>query len=81
MQGFDGAPEHTRDVRRREADALCDLGLVQVLAEAQTQGLSLAVGESAHEAFGGGGVLGEQEVGLVDGEAVGGGARVLLVSG
>ena len=57
-QPRDGLPQQPRDVHLREADAVADLGLREVLFEAQPQDLPLAVAEDRRHRLDGGGVLG-----------------------
>src|SRR4051794_20420110 len=66
-----------RDVHLADADALPDLGLGEVLGEAQPQHLALALGQHAHQALDRGRVLRHGEPGILD--PVGGAEAVAVV--
>ena len=66
----DRLADEARDVHLRDADALADLGLGEVLREAQPQDLALALGQHAHQALDGRGVLGDAEARVLDADRV-----------
>src|SRR5688572_18109726 len=58
------------DLHLRHADARADLGLGEILDEAQAQHLALARGDGGHEALERGAVLGQAEAALLVAERV-----------
>src|SRR3954470_24287900 len=81
-QAGDRLPDQARDVHLRHAHDVPDLGLREVLLEAQAQDLALAIGEHPHQPLDGGGVLGQLEAVVLAAERVGEVALlVLLVAG
>src|SRR3954454_19455590 len=73
----DGVADEPGDVHLGDADALADLGLREILGEAQAQDLALTLGEHAHEPLDGRRVLGHTEAGILDSH-VGGHSVVVL---
>src|SRR6185312_15176054 len=69
-QARDGLTDDARDLHLRDADALADLGLREVLGEAQVQHLALARGDRAHEVLDRGAILGQREAALLGAERV-----------
>src|SRR3954465_13652769 len=68
-----------RDVHLRDTDALADLGLGEVLGEAQPQHLALALVEHAHQPLPRGGVLGHAEARVLDAQDDAGRLALLVV--
>ena len=65
-QPRDRLADDARHVHLRDADALADLGLREVLGEAQPQHLALAVAQHAHQPLDRGRVLGDAEARVLD---------------
>src|ERR1044072_3162430 len=63
----------------RDADALADLRLREVLGEAQPEHFTLAVAQHGHQPLDGGGVLGEAEARILDAERLGHPLAVIVV--
>ena len=60
-QARDRLADDARDLHLRDADPLADLGLREVLGEAQAQDLALARRDDPHDVLDGGAVLGQGE--------------------
>src|SRR4029450_13441446 len=69
-QSRHGLADEARDLHLRDADALADLGLGEVLLEAQAQHLALARSDSAQELGERRAVLGQREAVLVGADRV-----------
>src|ERR671915_1675737 len=78
-QPRDGLADEARDMHLGDADPRPDLGLREVLREAQAQHLALAVAEGGHQALDGSRVLGDAEAGILGAHRLGHAVAVLVV--
>src|SRR3954454_748126 len=76
-QAIDRLADDARHVHLADADALPDLGLGEILREAQPQDLAFALAEHPHQALDGRRVLGHREARILD--AVGRAEAVALL--
>src|SRR4051794_33437361 len=79
-QARDRLADDARDLHLLHADALADLGLREVLGEAQVQDLALARRDGAHEVLDRGAVLGQGEAVLLGSQRVAQRVAALLLA-
>ena len=79
-QARDRLADDARDLHLRDADALADLGLREVLVEAQAQHLALARRDRAHEVLERRAVLGQREAVLLGAERVAEGVAAVVLA-
>ena len=71
--------DDARDLHLRDADSLADLGLGEVLGEAQAQDLALARRDDPHDVRDGGAILRQGEAALFDADDVAEGVAAVLI--
>src|SRR4051812_30598000 len=79
LQAVDRLTDDAAHVHLADADALADLGLRQVVLEAQAQDLALALAQDAHQALDRRAVLGVAEPGVIGAEGRAQAVAVLVV--